>query len=70
MKTTFILSTLSVLLMTSCRKNYVCECSNAEGDVYTQVLTAKMKEAKAQSQCDLTEVLYGEMEYVCVAKEL
>jgi hypothetical protein len=70
MKTLLTFTALSALFFCSCRKNYACECTNAEGDTYTEVLQAKMKEAKAQEQCDLTEWLYGEMEYQCVAKEI
>lgn len=70
MRTIFFTTALLTLVFSSCRKNYVCECIDADGDAFLQVLQGKMVESKAQSQCDLTEVLYGELEYQCVAKEL
>lgn len=70
MRTIFFTTALLTLVFSSCRKNYVCECTNADGDVFVQALQAKMTESKAQSQCDLTAVLYGELDYQCIAKEL
>ncbi|OFZ60086.1 MAG: hypothetical protein A3D92_01880 [Bacteroidetes bacterium RIFCSPHIGHO2_02_FULL_44_7] len=69
MRTTLLFTALLTLVFSACRKNYVCECTNADGDYYLQPLQAKMTESKAQSQCDLTEVLYGDLEFQCVAKE-
>lgn len=69
MRTIVIATAMLSLVFVACRKNYVCECTNVDGDYMLYPLQAKMKESQAQQQCDLTEVLYSDMEYQCVPKE-
>lgn len=49
-RVTLILLTLSGILFSHCKKNYVCECSNP-GGVF-QTYTIKDTKKKAKAQCD------------------
>ena len=56
MKNLFILTVLGLLALTSCKKEYACECKNYIDGVYIDtdedVITIKDTKSKAEDKCN------------------
>ena len=54
MKNLFILTVFALVALTSCKKDYTCECKNYEdGDLYSTVTTTiQDTKSKAKTSCD------------------
>ena len=67
MKKVFLLASLSVFVLASCKKDYTCECTKT-GEPTISIPLTKVKKKDADSACTSAGTVYSTAGYACKIK--